>query len=73
MRQPPEQMLHSFGMRITTMNKDINAETNSSHPIELDSNQLKKLEELIDDLKKEIVLPRSKKEVNAEPLRSATG
>ncbi|MBI4833055.1 MAG: hypothetical protein HY801_16170 [Candidatus Lindowbacteria bacterium] len=55
------------------MNKDINAETNSSHPIELDSNQLKKLEELIDDLKKEIVLPRSKKEVNAEPLRSATG
>jgi hypothetical protein len=47
-------------MRNTTVLRDIKFDTNSSHPIDLDSEQIEELEKLIENLKKEIVFPPKK-------------
>ncbi len=42
------------------MLRDMKSDTNSSHPIDLDSEQIEELEKLIENLKKEIVFPPKK-------------
>ncbi|MBI5119206.1 hypothetical protein HZA56_22290 [Candidatus Poribacteria bacterium] len=47
--------------------------SNPSHPIDFDSNQLKELEKLIDSLKKEIVLPSKKGSAKSAPFEPGRG
>ena len=53
------------------MSPDTHSDNNSSHAMDLDSEQLKELEKLIDDLKKEIVFP--KKKAGDKPALSEAG
>jgi hypothetical protein len=55
------------------MTKEIDSNGNPSHPIDFDSNQLRELEKLIDNLKKEIVLPSKKGSVKPVPFESGRG
>jgi hypothetical protein len=53
------------------MTKKTPINSDSSHPIDLDSSQLEELDKLIDNLKKEIVLPQRK--VNEKSLATDVG
>lgn len=53
------------------MTKKPPIDSNSSHPINLDSSQLEELDKLIDNLKKEIVLPH--KRISEKPLATKVG
>ena len=53
------------------MDKSKVTDTSSAGPINLDLEQLQELDKLINNLKKEIIFPKSKKEDDKSALRSA--